>query len=302
MKTTFPDFAPISIDDKNFFEAFTHLFPNYSDFNFVSIFSWDINETASYSILNDNIVLRLEDYMTRDHLYTFIGTNKADETIRTIISHVNKDGAHPELFLIPESVVKAIKKPEEFVITEDHDNHDYILSVPTLVEFKTNDFRGKKNLHNRFVRAYGEHTVTKEIDLSDPEVQESINKVNNEWGSSRNKTLAEIESELGAIKRNLKHSEHLGAKAYGLYVADELVGYIIYEILPNKMIMNHFTKANIDYVGVFEYLDHTFAKHLSKQDIEFINYEQDLGIEGLRKSKLSHHPVDFLRKYRVKLA
>jgi hypothetical protein len=60
----------------------------------------------------------------------------------------------------------------------------------------------------------------------------------------------------------------------------------------------HFEKGNHEYKGVYQAINQMFLEH-SENNFEFVNREQDLGDEGLRKAKLSYNPVDFIKKYRV---
>lgn len=281
--------------------AFTAFLPTYSDFNFTSLFSWDVHEVAEVADLYGNLVLKFTDYGTGKHFYTFIGVHDVDETIRALIRFATEQGLDNELLLIPQSTISAIKNPEHFHIQEDLDNHDYILSVDDLVEFKSNKYRGKRNLLNRFDRYHGEKAVTKEIDVTDPEIRKMIDKVTYSWTEMKNKTIAEVESEIRAIKRCLDNATKLNTKGFGVFVDGEMVAYTLYELLPGKFATIHFCKADTSFVGVFEHMNHNLAKHLSTLDVTNINMEQDLGLPGLRNSKMSYHPVHFLKKYRVRL-
>jgi len=60
----------------------------------------------------------------------------------------------------------------------------------------------------------------------------------------------------------------------------------------------HFEKGNQGYKGVYQVINQMFLEH-SGNKFEFVNREQDLDNQGLRKAKLSYNPVDFLKKYRV---
>ena len=76
----FPEFKKLELSDKEDVEAFTKKFPPYSDFNFVSMWSWDIKGEMRLSILNGNLVVRFTDYITGDPFYSFLGNNKTNET------------------------------------------------------------------------------------------------------------------------------------------------------------------------------------------------------------------------------
>lgn len=299
MLPKFPEFANLDLSHKDVLQEIANRFPSYSDFNFVSLFTWDTDNSVMISSLNENLVIRFKDYLTGDSFYSLLGTSKIDETIKVLLEYSKKQGENNELMLVPHSVAMKVSGDQHIVI-EDRDNHDYLLSVADLVEFRTNKYRGKKNLFNRYQRLHGEKTETKSLDLSIPENRAELERVLQDWQLSRNKDNQEVRNEFIAIKRALENAKILNLQAYGLFVDHKLAAFTLFEILPNKVAVIHFDKADTRYVGIFEHLKHSFAKHIASLDIETINYEQDLGLEGLRRAKESYHPVDYLKKYRIK--
>jgi hypothetical protein len=79
-------------------------------------------------------------------------------------------------------------------------------------------------------------------------------------------------------------------------VEKELVGFSISSIINKEYLLCHFTKGNIKYVGVYEYMLKNYGAH-AVNIAQFMNYEQDLGLPGLRFSKNSFRPSSFLKKY-----
>ncbi len=67
------------------------------------------------------------------------------------------------------------------------------------------------------------------------------------------------------------------------------------------MLLVHFEKGDTQYKGIYQAINQKFLEN-SAADYTFVNREQDLNDEGLRKAKLSYHPEDYLRKFRVVLA
>jgi hypothetical protein len=77
-----------------------------------------------------------------------------------------------------------------------------------------------------------------------------------------------------------------------------IVAYTIAEKLDPDTVVVHYEKGCPDYKGVYQAINQMFLENLQGA-FKWVNREQDLGEEGLRKAKLSYNPVDFLKKYRV---
>ncbi len=85
-----------------------------------------------------------------------------------------------------------------------------------------------------------------------------------------------------------------------MQVDDRLASYTIAEGLPDGTMVIHFEKGDPDYKGSYQAINQIFLENDSS-DHCLVNREQDLGNEGLRKAKLSYHPVDFVKKYQLDL-
>ena len=80
-----------------------------------------------------------------------------------------------------------------------------------------------------------------------------------------------------------------------------LVGFASFEILGSNYAVIHFAKANKEFNGIYYALLHFVAKVLAESGIEYLNIEQDMGLDGLRQSKRKYKPVFYLKKYKVQL-
>jgi len=82
-------------------------------------------------------------------------------------------------------------------------------------------------------------------------------------------------------------------------VGNTLVAYTIAEIMPDQALVIHFEKGNPDYKGSYQAINQMFLEQ-EPAPSTIVNREQDLDNEGLRKAKLSYHPVDFIKKWEVR--
>ncbi len=80
MIPVFPNFKKLELSDKKEVEKFTSEFPPYSDFNFISMWIWDIADNMMISQLNKNLVVVFNDYLSGKPFISFLGKNKISET------------------------------------------------------------------------------------------------------------------------------------------------------------------------------------------------------------------------------
>ena len=81
-------------------------------------------------------------------------------------------------------------------------------------------------------------------------------------------------------------------------INDKIAAMTIGEKLNSNTFCVHIEKADTRYQGIYVGINNSFAKSAAS-DCKFINREEDLGIEGLRRSKLSYHPEFILEKYEI---
>lgn len=293
----FPTFKKLTVEDKNEVEKATKSYPPYSDYNFVSLWSYNTKDSIEIALLNDNLVVKFLDYFAVEHFYSFLGTSSVTETITTLLAHAAKHNISQKLILIPEICVLSDKSiTSKFDVQEDLDNFDYILSIPEISTLAGNKYGAKRNFVNRFVKNYLSISVVN-LDLNDHKTKNHILELFYLWEKQAKKIRKDTQNELTAIERLLKAADIFSLNSIGIFQENKLIAFSIDEIVQNQYATIHFEKADTSFIGIFQYLKMITAQNLQKEGCLYINYEQDLGIEGLRKAKESWNPTSYLKKY-----
>jgi hypothetical protein len=200
---------------------------------------------------------------------------------------------------IPENLLQVWQESsgDRITIEEERGSWDYIYSISELIQLQGKRFHKKKNLLNQFRNNYNFQFIpfdTKTIDMA-MGMQE-------DWCTWRDcESSKALAGENSAISRILKNWTKLnGLIGSAILVKEEMAAYTVAESLSEKMLLIHFEKGNTDFKGIYQAINQLFLENSGKS-YEMVNREQDLGDEGLRKAKLSYHPADFLKKYRVHL-
>lgn len=295
----FPHFLAFSLKDK---EAYLKHFSSslaepYCDFSLNDVYVWlNYNDDLEACLLNNNIVFRfsntLESNKTR---YTILGTNNLKDTLEQLNAYFLARNIAAELVYLPEEValtIKGLNIPTVW-IKEDQKNHDYVYSVDELLSLQGKQY---ENLRRRIAHFRKDNTniEIKEFDLSLPSARKLIASAVLGW-SSRNDPE---NGEYPAIMRHLKLAETLPVFAYGLYSNDKLINVNIFHLPPHKgwLIFNHI-KCDYTYRDVYGFAFYSLFLIAKSKNIKWVNFEQDLGLEGLKRIKTYFRPQKMLRRY-----
>lgn len=297
----FPQTKKLELSDQEDINDLIKNFPPYSDYNFVSLYSYDADHKVEVSRLFGNLILKFQDYLDLEMFYTFLGTNDVSETIKTLLQEGAREGLRPYLKLIPHAVVEHISVPDAFFIQEDRDNFDYVIDAKAYANLEGRTYHSKRKELNKFTTGYEGRYTFDPIDLTDSLIQKEMLELFTFWIETFDKNPEESKHEYKATEKLLMAASSLNLQSFGLRVDGKLVGYIIAEVAHNNYAVLQFGKWNMLYRGSGEYLQQQCIARLYDLGCQYINYEQDLGIEGLRRAKELCKPVFYLKKYRVAL-
>lgn len=187
--------------------------------------------------------------------------------------------------------------PGKFRFHTDRNSFDYLYNIDDLADLPGRKYQRKRNHVNRFLQQYPDHRVVPITEENLLQVQAMVDT----WYAEREQhdPTADFYMEKAALKKAIAYFIPLQMDGVALYVADELVAMTMGSFLTEQTFDVQFEKALEDYSGAYNMINTAFAKHLREKypSIRLLNREEDMGIEGLRKAKLSYHPVCLIEKY-----
>lgn len=297
----FPRFKRLALKDKKEIQRFTSLFPPHSDYNFSSLWSYNVKDDIMISQLHDNLVVKFRDYLTNEQFFSFIGKNQIVKTVNLLINHAKDHDIKSQLLLIPEdNLISVLNFKNKLQIREDPDNHDYILSLKEHANIIGEKYSRHRKSISRFKRKFPK-TIVKIIDLKKKKIKKQIIELFNIWSQQNEKTSKEIKYELIALKRILAHPNYLNLLGFGLYHNSNLISFLIVDVSHSEYVESHFLKTHHQYPGAAHTVRHFSSKYLYKMGFKYLNIEQDMGLAGLRFTKTQWKPTHYLKKYAISI-
>ncbi len=174
-------------------------------------------------------------------------------------------------------------------------NDDYIYDKKMLQTLSGKKMQKRRNHYNAFLKNYPQYIYR---DLDTKEDFDIILNCLNKWETNKDDLSESMTSEIFGIMYLLSSKKLLNFKVGGIFIDDVMEAFIIASQLKHQTIQIHVEKANKNIRGLYpailkEMLDHHFPNEL------YINREEDMGLENLKKSKQSLHPIKMIHKYKI---
>lgn len=299
----FPNFTPLTLEMGEEYNNYYAQFPPYTDFSFGNLVIW-LNQYGDLrlSVLNENLVFQFTNlFMQNTPMLSFLGINKVDDTVRELLAYQVSAENPPELSLIPEIVRRCITNHSGIKIIEEQDNANYVLDTFKLSKLEGTNYGKIRRQVKKFQAEYANRFEVKAIDIANLDNASLIVNNIHTWDRLYSHNDQE-KQESAVINTTLKHAKDLPFKNLSVFIDGRIEAITIYQELPQVgFVTSNHTKANNNYPNLFNFTVHSLAKLLNEQNIPYINFEQDLGIAGLREHKSGLRPVEFLRHYRIEL-
>lgn len=287
----------IELDSKNMMEPYFRTENSRSaDFCFGNIYMWDERYLQTAAPLGDRLLTRF--VRNGESFFAYpIGKGNIAPSIAAMKEICKKEGIPLKICGITEEHKNELTQGFEgcFELYEDRDFSDYIYSVDKLSSYSGKALHGKKNFCNRFEK---EHEWSF-VPLAESNIPDCIRMLDEWTEESSERLTGDISYEHTAVLRGFEHFDELELIGGALYAEDRLIGFSVGEKICDDTFCTHFEKAYPDIAGAYPMVCREFAKMIKERypEVCYVNREDDMGHESLRKSKLSYKPEYVLMKY-----
>ena len=193
----------------------------------------------------------------------------------------------PEIFEIIDRIY-----PGQFKVAYQRDGADYVYNIKDMAELSGKKYHGKKNHINKFKKTYINWWYEK---MSDDNTNECIDMVK-EW-RVKNVCVDDVEKadEICIMINSIKNRERLGLIGGLIRANDRVVAVTLGGAINDEMFDINFEKAFSDVPGAYPMINQQFIIN-ELMNYKYVNREEDMGLDGLRKAKESYLPEFMVQK------
>ena len=229
--------------------------------------------------------------------YTFpLGKGDVAKALAEIEKDAKECGERLQFAFVTEEQKEVLENamPARFCYSSDAGDSDYIYLRSELASLSGKAFHKKKNHFSKFVRTYPDY---KYYEIGACNIYDA-QKVADAWYYEhlQDEDASQL-AEYKAIKEALENFEELGLIGGIIYVNDSPCAMTIASKINENTVDVHFEKAVGEYAlnGGYAAINKLFSE--KPDGVTWLHREEDIGIEGLRKAKLSYRPKIMLKKY-----
>lgn len=294
-------FKPFTLDAKPLIDSYTKPWNlECSDLSFANLYIWGADGKMEYAEKDNVLYIKLDFEGVPVFLWAPIPMYGTEVDYRKVIY----DGIAYMKSIDTEPTFRSVWTPfrdkmletcPELFSTPTDIAWDYVYTRESLATLKGKKLHGKRNHINKFLSKYPDYEY-KKLDSS---MIEDCVALYNQWIEDKDEEASKsMEDEKRSVLLALNNMEALDLTGGTIYIDGKLCAFTVGERLHPHVQLIHIEKADTNYEGIFPMINQQYVLH-ECEDVELINREEDMGIEGMRKAKRSYNPVKMIEKYLI---
>ena len=294
------DFQKLNLSQrKQYNEILFSCPPRGCEYSFANISLWGLQKVAFLH----GCVAFFSHFFGRSVYPYPIGSGDKRAVIEEIIADAKERGLPLRLSGMTHSDSQELEAlfPGRFHIHASRDSYDYVYAVEALADLRGKKMQKKRNHFNRFQAGHPDYQV---LPL-DCKTMNLAKHMVNDWYQNRMQTDPEGDYLLEnlAMAKAFRDFDAMHMEGIVLMENDQVLAVTMGSRLSHNTFDIHFEKAREDVDGAYNAVNAEFARYLRLKypEVLFFNREDDMGLEGLRKAKLSYHPDHMVEKFRAYL-
>ena len=298
-------FTDPQIGDRQWVEERFHASGNQGcEYSFSTLFLWSGAFRQQVARMGDYVLERLYGKLGAGYLFP-AGSGPLEPVLAALEADAAERGEPCRFFCVtPEQAARLEElRLGQYGLLPDRDGWDYLYDIDRLADLGGKKLHGKRNHIHRFEERYPQWQ-TEEITTDN---LAECAEMDLEW-NRRYRALdaadeaAEAQTRLDerhAMSRAFANYGALGLTGLLLRVEGQVAAFTMGSPISADTFDIHFEKAYSEIQGAYPMINREFARWIrdNRPGIRWLNREDDMGMEGLRKAKESYYPDRMVEKY-----
>ena len=289
-------------DKATFDKFFGSRYCEHSGYTFTNFFMWRKMRDYRWAVEDEVLYIFSSNDETLSAWQPIGAQEKLQEAITKILQFAeeNRGNKQFKFVLVEKSFAEELEKypHAKFNITAERNNFDYVYLAQDLINLSGRKFHRKKNHLNAFKKEYPD---AKYLPITEEIIPKCREELNIWYEAHKRDGNSYIFYEQAAIHEIFDNFSAFKLKGGAILLNDRVVAFTFGEKLNSDTAVIHVEKADPTIRGIYVAINQNFVKH-EWSDMIYINREEDMGIDGLRKAKESYRPIKMIEKFNATLA
>lgn len=295
------EFKNLTLEDKPMIDRYFNMVqPRNSECTFTNLFIWRECYEVQWAIVDGLLIIKPGQQDETWILQPYGDYTNCDlkHVFAELDAYFSSQGLPLVMRTVTEQFAQFLEKeyPGLFYLEDERDLADYLYLGEDLRELKGRKYHSKRNHLSNFRKNHPDYVYeTMTVDMV-----EEVWRYLEDWCKQKacsGSLDSGLHCEQKAIREALDYFEMLDYKGAVIRLGGKIVAFTLGEKLNEDTVVVHVEKADGAITGLYGAINQEFLQH-EWPDVLYVNREEDTGAEGLRKAKLSYHPIELVKKYK----